>query len=457
MQGEQLPRLLVVDGSPLSLSVNMGILKSHLLHKWPGEKIAHVVTSGEVDYDSKATRQFLITKRGILKNESGFELDSNKYNNQNKNASDLKVSKKSQFRELLYQFTFKLSRYLYKLYTPVTHFHRSSAGVLSPRLFAFVESFKPHVILTFGISLPELKTAYLLSKKYQLPLVMYIADDFMAWTYKDIYFSKYLRDQLEKYFQLCLSSSIARFTIGKKMENEYTKRYKLLFKTIPDGIDTSLYKNRAQSSGKEEIFFYYLGSLAGNRWKNLQQIGLALQYLNTVQNKKLKLIIHSFKIDRLNYGVKFEDIDCVEFREPLPFKEVAEQQMKADVLLHVESFDESSIFVTKYSISTKIYQYLASGTPIVAFGPGNVASIEFLRDLKAAIIVDVKNMEVLQKQLLYSINNLSRLNTDCEKIRTYALNNLSIEASSKQFVSEIITLYYNNFHIQQNNKIDKIQ
>jgi glycosyltransferase involved in cell wall biosynthesis len=425
----------------------MGILKSHLLLQWPGNKIAHVVTSGQIDHNSKATRQFLITKRGVLFRQSGYELFHNENMSQDSNPPRQNSSKNSIIGEILNQLKLKLNLYFYKLYRPITHFHRSSAGVLSSRLFSFVESFKPEIVLTFAGTLPELKAAYSLSTKYKLPLIMYLTDDYITWIYKDIYFSRYFNSQLQKYFRLCLSSSIARFTVGFKMEQEYTKRYHLRFKTIMDGIDTNLYESRPVKSQKNEILFYYLGSLAPNRWYNLQQIGLALRQLNASQNKKLKLIIHSN--DNINYAYKFKGIDCVEFREPIPFKEVSKYQMNADVLIHAESFEESMVAITKYAISTKIFQYLASGTPIFAFGPGNVASIEFLRDLKAAIIVDSKNMEVLQKQLLYSINNLSSLNTDCEKTRTYALNNLSIEASSKQFASEIINLYYNNLHIQK--------
>jgi glycosyltransferase involved in cell wall biosynthesis len=269
---------------------------------------------------------------------------------------------------------------------------------------------------------------------------MYITDDYIGWTYKDFYLSKYFTSQLEKYFHLCLTSSIARFTVGKKMEQEYTKRYNLVFTTVMDGIDTNLYKDRPTKILKDEISFYYLGSLEPNRWFNLKQIGLALTELNITQNKKLKLIIHSFKNDKIKYAEKFEDINCIEFKDPLPFEDVPKCQMNADILIHVESFEESTASVmTKYSISTKIFQYLASGTPILAFGPRDIASIDFLRDFVTATIVDEMSMEVLKDRLSYIINNLSKINSDSEKTRNYALTNLSLDAISNQFAVEIIS------------------
>ena len=57
-------------------------------------------------------------------------------------------------------------------------------------------------------------------------------------------------------------------------------------------------------------------------------------------------------------------------------------------VIHVESFDETYRQCTKMSLSTKIADYLNSGTLIVAYGPLEVASMKYLKDNKAGIVSD---------------------------------------------------------------------
>jgi hypothetical protein len=67
--------------------------------------------------------------------------------------------------------------------------------------------------------------------------------------------------------------------------------------------------------------------------------------------------------------------------------EVPVMLAKADVLVHVESFDYSSRRSTVLSMSTKIPEYLSSGGCIMAIGPKDIASIRYLKETKSAIVV----------------------------------------------------------------------
>lgn len=74
------------------------------------------------------------------------------------------------------------------------------------------------------------------------------------------------------------------------------------------------------------------------------------------------------------------------------------------LLLHVEDMDNKmNIDRVKYSISTKIADSLASGTCLFAYGPAGVASIDYLKQNKAACVVTVK--EKLEESLRELINN----------------------------------------------------
>ena len=72
------------------------------------------------------------------------------------------------------------------------------------------------------------------------------------------------------------------------------------------------------------------------------------------------------------------------------------------MLVHVESFDNKSRQLTKLSISTKIPEYLATGKPIIAIGPREVASLEYLKD--CSLWITNKN-DIYNKIKLFSRGN----------------------------------------------------
>jgi glycosyltransferase involved in cell wall biosynthesis len=59
----------------------------------------------------------------------------------------------------------------------------------------------------------------------------------------------------------------------------------------------------------------------------------------------------------------------------------------ADVLVHVESFDEDIARFTRLSLSTKLPEYLASGRPLLGIGPQALASMKYIRECGAGLVV----------------------------------------------------------------------
>ena len=53
----------------------------------------------------------------------------------------------------------------------------------------------------------------------------------------------------------------------------------------------------------------------------------------------------------------------------------------------MESFDRSAVRRTKYSLSTKVAESLRSGACIIAYGPDEIASIEYLAQHRAACVL----------------------------------------------------------------------
>ena len=85
------------------------------------------------------------------------------------------------------------------------------------------------------------------------------------------------------------------------------------------------------------------------------------------------------------------------------------------MLLHAESFEPDCVERVKHSVSTKIADYLASGVPVVAYGPEGIASMAHLKRWDCSF--SATEPERLEDTLLRAL-------TDAERRRTVAENGL---------------------------------
>ena len=97
---------------------------------------------------------------------------------------------------------------------------------------------------------------------------------------------------------------------------------------------------------------------------------------------------------------------------------IKEQLAQADIVLHVESFENSQILKTKYSFSTKIIDGLQSGSVLLAIGPKEVASIRYIQKIPGTYVIS--DIEKINQELDSVFGNSHEYVDRAEKIRQYA-------------------------------------
>ena len=84
----------------------------------------------------------------------------------------------------------------------------------------------------------------------------------------------------------------------------------------------------------------------------------------------------------------------IEFHHSVSAEEMKQIYKSCMGVIHTESFDNNISSRTRFSISTKIAESLASGPCLFAFGPKGIASIDYLIDTNSAIVVtDPRQLE----------------------------------------------------------------
>ncbi len=77
----------------------------------------------------------------------------------------------------------------------------------------------------------------------------------------------------------------------------------------------------------------------------------------------------------------------VRFRGEIPPAEVGPKMDECVAIIHTEAFNETTQKMVKYSVSTKIADALLNGPCLIAYGPEGIASIDYLREHRAAYVI----------------------------------------------------------------------
>lgn len=114
-------------------------------------------------------------------------------------------------------------------------------------------------------------------------------------------------------------------------------------------------------------------------------------------------------------------------------------------LLHVESFDKRNRTYVRYSVSTKISEYLSSNRVVLAYGPHEVASMQLLKDNNlGCCLTDLDTKEEIVQKICAAIENYNSY--DYTRAKQFVLDNYSREVMSGSLMCDLSKA------IQENNK-----
>lgn len=220
-----------------------------------------------------------------------------------------------------------------------------------------------------------------ISRKRNLPIVTYICDEFYF-----IQESKQPAERLRQWlFRRKMKQLMARtdhlVTISEELRQAYTQEFEVQATTLMTGAAVPV----AEASVREQPNrICYFGNIRANRYLSLAQIGRELDSINDSDGTDYRLRIYTMEKDETILE-QLRPIRSVELRYFVTGEAFDREFRQAQLLLHVEAFDEESIDRVRHSVSTKIADSLASGIPLLAYGPECVSSMKHLLRWDCAI------------------------------------------------------------------------
>ncbi len=393
MENQSLPKVLIVGTCNFEHTDATSQTIKNLFSRWDKDRVAviHADYSGEIEH--------LITDNtfslGLYPRNKFLSLfKKSKYGKKIRQSASVVIGVQgvgiSQYNSLKSRLFNFIHTFFSAHISIIKHKYPAS-------LYSFVEIFQPDVIYSPLGTVSVMQLTYTLSKKYKLPVFPHFMDDWINTLYKGNLLLLIPSMTKNKYLHKLMNNATEGGAISELMAKEYSSRFGIPFSILMNCVDihNSSYLVPDQ---KKHFVFSYCGGLHLNRWQSL--ILLCQSIKDIPFEKETKVEIYTKETDWVLYGNYFSEFSFVEYKGFLSPEELYEKQLQHDVLIHVESFDKTIIPYTRLSISTKIPEYLALKKIIIAIGPPQIASIEYLRENKCAYVIDVQNQEEIHKVLL---------------------------------------------------------
>lgn len=258
------------------------------------------------------------------------------------------------------------------------------SGWYSDALRAWLEEEKPDGIFVAPGGATFLYTMALrIQAELGIPVVCYLCDEYYFVKTPGGLFARWQLRLRQRKMETLMAKTTHLVTICPELLKPYQQRFGVPGTVLMTGTAlVGAEKPRTDSAPKNLSYF---GNIRCDRYLALAEVAGALDTINKEMGAAYRLRIYTAESDRKICRLlqKYESVEWMGF---LTGEEFADALQTAGLLLHVEAFGDETVEKVKHSVSTKIADSLASGVPLVAYGPESVASMAYLRRNGCAIV-----------------------------------------------------------------------
>lgn len=397
------PKVLVISHNAFSTTGNMGKTLSDMLACVPDDNTAQLFFHNDTpDSDCRCQNYYRVTDVDMVKSVFGRKAEYKIYTGENLAAKTETISAEKSGGAVhnIYQYSRRRTPFIYMARNLLWNI-----GVWNTaELDNWIKNFSPDVIFfACGDYAFAYKIVYKIARKLGIRVIPWCSDDFCLKQLKPHWFmQRIVRANLEKWTRKVFSLSDSVVTINDKMARDYAAHF---------GIRTNVMRISADIPEKHTSYtqrsgICYIGNLGVGRTAPLLQFADAL---HSAQLKGLEKI-HVYSGEKNQDTIDMlKNCSGVVYHGSVTADEVKKLHSKTRYLLHTENSALHFKNRTRYSLSTKIGEYLASGACIVAYGPKDIASMEYLAAGGGALCSD--NVHELI-QLIAAAENDADIYTD---------------------------------------------
>lgn len=381
----ELPRVLVVTSNNFNLQGGGGITLTNLFRGWPADRLASLHEDSTPPDLAVCPQSFQLTRREVRWIRPFSLLQSwTRPGDADAPTGALAVDARQQ----------SLKRRLVGDGLP-------RDVTLSPELFAWIDRFQPQLAYGFLGSLAQIRLMRRIADRWRVPLAVHIMDDWPSVIYTSGLLAPMFRPLVLREFADVLRRASAWLAISDLMAAEYSQRYGYPFTAFHNAVDTAEWaRDQRRSWGvNEHAEVRYVGSVLPEAQRDaLHDICDAVVRLRH-EGIDVRLSIHAPASQGHALRQWGYPGDVLDVQGPPDPAAVPRLLASADVVVLPFNFDADSRRYIRLSMPTKVPAYMASGTPILAYGPEDVAAMRYAKESGWALTVSEQGVASVQTGL----------------------------------------------------------
>lgn len=363
-------KTLIISHQPLSTYNNMGKTLYSLFKNCKSEKLCQLYLYPSIPNVDCASSYYQITDISVLESYYKFKV----YGNEIKKDLSINTQFTNTKQEELFRNPKNKNGYVIFARDMMWKFSRYFNNDLNN----WIEKEKPkHVFIALGRQTFLYDIGIKISKKYNIPITLYICDDYYFANKKHGLFNRINDRRLIISTKKIMKYTKSIVTISDEMKELYEREFNKTTVTIMTPTDISPILTKKY---RKIDTLVYMGNIRIHRYKTLAEIGKALDSINRQQNTNYKLQIYTAEKNKQILDM-LKNNNSIEIKNFVGNKEYKDIVLNSKCLLFVESFNKNDISEVKYSISTKIPDMLAGGGLLLCVAPHGISSELHLRSV----------------------------------------------------------------------------
>lgn len=296
----------------------------------------------------------------------------------------------------------------------------------------WVNKYNPDVIYSQLSTLELIRFVNKVQSTTNKPLVIHIMDDWPSKITQPGILYSYWKRRINKEFRNLLDKSSALMSICEAMSEEYKERYHKDFIPFhnPIEINNWLPYARTQWNLEKKFTILYAGRVGRGIKNSIIEMGMVV---NNLHQSGVNVVFEIQSPDKDKFANLLEANDSVKFVNPVEYAELPKKFSSVDLLFLPEDFDADSVEFLKFSIQTKVAEYMISGTPILVFADKETALAKYALKDDWALVVTENNRNTLTKALNELINNQELRRQLSAKAKETAIKNEDAEVVRTNF------------------------
>ena len=291
----------------------------------------------------------------------------------------------------------------------------------------WLDKFNPECIFyNFSNHIFTQQIAFYAAERYGIPIITAIGDDFYFNDQKLLSPAYHVyRSIFKKLTRRILSrKNSSAVYCSDKIRDKYNGEFGLDGETIYLGSTIS--RKPFSPINRDNPVIAYFGNIRLGRNNSLLDVATALGHINP----DYRLEVYSGESDPTYYQA-LKNHPNVIYGGKVPYSQVQKRTAESDIVVVVEGFQPEDIDFTRYSLSTKAADSLASGAAVLSYGPEDAGVIGYLISTQATASCTNKNkLEDCLRQLITDVD-LQKRNYD-QAVSVFQKNH-TLESSCSVF------------------------